>query len=136
MFGCTGYTFGQARTRGRTCLGVHGRGRSSGTRLDARAGEQELTGVRRSGDEHKRRQVDVGLVRTCMHGTSGAHGHRSARGDKRKNAHGDGRARARAQTGVRGQTCTGVIERLDGRAGDRFTVHPRAQSKLEMVKSI
>ncbi|OWM75347.1 hypothetical protein CDL15_Pgr021063 [Punica granatum] len=95
MFRCTGYTIGQARTRGRTCSGVHGRGRSSSTRLDVRAGEQELTSARRSSDGHERRQAHVGLVWTCMHvhacmqGTSGAHGSRSAHSDERKNAHGD-----------------------------------------------
>ncbi|OWM76913.1 hypothetical protein CDL15_Pgr021974 [Punica granatum] len=47
--------------------GVHRGGGSSSTRLDARAGEQELTGARRRGDGHERRQANVGLVRTCMH---------------------------------------------------------------------
>ncbi|PKI58224.1 hypothetical protein CRG98_021395 [Punica granatum] len=67
MIGCTSYTFGQAGTRSRTCSGVHWRGKSSGTRLDARAGERELTGVRRRDDGHERRQANIRLVRTCMH---------------------------------------------------------------------
>ncbi|OWM80204.1 hypothetical protein CDL15_Pgr003916 [Punica granatum] len=45
-------------------------------------------------------------------------------------------AQERAQTDVCQWTCAGVTERLDREAGDGCTVHSRARSKPEMVKSI
>ncbi|PKI67875.1 hypothetical protein CRG98_011733 [Punica granatum] len=133
-FGCTGYTFGRAGTRGRTCSGVHGRGRTSNAWLDA-------WDCRRARGASAGGQADVSGRARCrgcadVHACRGRPGRTGTRVRTVTDAgaRGDGRVGAIAQMGVHERTRAGVIERLDEETGDGCTVHPRAWVEPETMK--
>ncbi|PKI58759.1 hypothetical protein CRG98_020844 [Punica granatum] len=131
-----GDTFGRAGTRGKTCVGMHRRGRSTGVRTDKRAGERkQVRKWARAGTRERQRAFGMfgRAGRACMHageGRPGSMGAANGSGDWSRSACRSERAGASA----RGQTCAGVTERLGAGARTSDTVHPRASSESEMMK--